>query len=250
MVDVPVSLLFGWVKWLKNTLYEPHAESVKDWWAIKQNKSACKKENDSFAINVRLTEHVIYADGTLILHMKYHIQMLKDGDFKIEKWYRRVNPKTDVGKISKIYKSFYDVPKTKNRFKNYLLVCELQDGVQNKTAKFLSKIMEKNSAEIRYRIVYTNLKKGDKFSFCISLTVPHEFVDHSEDMMSIDYRYGVYRFVSKIDKQHPKAKDFSPTFGYKFGEFPLRYAGNIYYEAFEWTVRNPVHGSQIILKAD
>lgn len=239
----------GVLNWLKDVLSEPVANSFNDWLAIKKNKNKCKKNNELFAINKRITEHVIYSDGTLILYSKYFIEMLKDGDFKLEKGYIAVNDNTNLKKINKIYDSFKNVG-VKNRFKNYLLVCEINDKVKRDVSVFKTKIKEVTEKELFYEIIYTNLKKGDKFSFCISITVPKEFEHKKQDIMWIKYNYGIYEFISKIDKQNKKSRRFSPVCEIKENRLTPTSYNNIYYNGFKWKIRNPEKEGKVILKFD
>ena len=226
--------------WLKNILYEPVSNSFSDWIAIKSNKKFCKKNGDLFAINKRVTEHIIYKDGTLILYSKYYIEMLQDGDFILEKGYGAVSPNTDLTKINHIYTSFKDIKK--DRFRNYLLVTEIQEKINRDVSVFKSELLDVTSNLLKYKINYTNLKKGDKFSFCISITIPKEFSDVSNmDEMLIKYNYGIYEFISKIDKQHPLSNKFSPICKLENNLEPSS-KSNIYYTGFKWIIRNPKEG--------
>ena len=232
---------------LKDFIYEPTSNSVKEWIAIKKNKF---NTNEIFAINKRITEHVILADGTLILHSKYFIEMLKDGDFKIEKSYIAVNENSNLTQITKIYDSLRETPKKKNRFKHYLLICEIQDKVNRKTSIFDAKILNKSNKQIDYEIIYSNLKKKNRFSFCISITIPKEFDTKNIDYMYIHQDYGVYEFISKIDKQNSKAKKFSPTCEVGEKRFEPSDCSNIYYQGFKWKIRNPAKNEKIVFKFD
>jgi hypothetical protein len=241
--------VIGALNWLKNILYEPVSYSFKDWFAIKKNKRICKKNNELFAINKRITEHIIYSDGTLILNSKYFIEMLKDGDCKLKKGYIAINNNTNLQKINKIFDSFENVG-TKNRFKNYLLVCEIEEKVKRDISIFKTNIDKTTEKEIFYSVIYTNLKKGDKFSFSISITIPKEFEDKKEDSMQIKYEYGIYEFISKIDKQNLKSKVFSPICEIKEKRLIPQSFNNIYYNGFKWKIRNPKKEGKIILKFD
>ena len=239
----------GWIlNKVINFLYEPAAENILDWVAIKKNRYLCKRELKLYVINKRITEHVILADGTLILYSKYFIEMLKNGNFELEKGYIAVNEYSNLTKIDKIYDSFKDVPKNRNRFKSYLAVCEIQDKVNRKTSVFNSKITNKTDEQLKYKIIYTNLKKGDNFTFCISITIPGEFKVKKEDKMLIKYNYGVYKFISKIDKQNLKAKKFSPICNFENKPKTPEDNSNIFYIGFKWKIRNPKKEGKIILK--
>ena len=218
-----------------------------------------KFHTNNFKALKRETDYVIYADGTLILHIVYTIKMVKDGDFVIDKYYECVNPDTELT-INKIYKNFYETSKKKNlnRFKKQVLVVELGTPPPRPQSIFTSEVknsfrnQKTNKYRMEYQIKYTNLRKNDKFKFCISLTVPKEFVINNnkltveKDCIHINEYYKEYIFRTKIDKQHNLAENFSPECYLERKKQEPKSCNNIYYKCFEWKFKYPPQGEIII----
>lgn len=207
----------------------------------------------NFVINKRLSHHTIYPDGTLITFTKYSIFMLDDGHFKIKKSYKSENNelnedgtrKVDMCKMPEIYMSLDDKVK-ENRFTDFLLITELTSPSKIGSRFIAKKVNSTSNEEIfHYDIRYTKLKRFDKFSFFVSMSVPGEFdrTSKSDGLVIEPDLYGVYEFHSKIDKQSKNSKMFEPVlYDADKKEKDATHSESLFYIGNKWKLYNPKGG--------
>lgn len=168
-------------------------------------------EGKPFVINERIVQYTIYPNGEFILFSNYDITMLTNIDFELDKFYETENTynKVDLRKMeSAKYK--FDSEITKNRFKDYLNVVEL-NSTSNQTND-MSVIQEKTTIDkYEYTIIYPGRKRFNNFTFSLSTTIPDEFNRKDMNFSSIiQPMYGIYTLLIQLDKQSLNSKIFVP----------------------------------------
>lgn len=223
----------------------------KTFYKIKNLTRGCfryyikKDKTYNFVVDERITHHTIYPNGTLITDSIYTITMIDKGNFKTEKYYYSENNEKDNNlykvDLSKMPKCKHKLDETikENRFNDLLTIVELKSGYKNGSKFFVDK-EKRSQKKYSYNIHFTNLGYFHTFSFYVSMTIPREFDrKNKKDELKIEPIYGVYKFISKIDKQSKDCYSFVPEL-INNGEIstpnPIE---NIYYHGKCWQLYCP-----------
>ncbi len=247
-IHVPISIAWKLLKGITKCAMHPKETCAIStnmiYWLAKYHIKRDKAQN--YVINRRVTDHTILQDGTLITHTRYSITMLDNCTlFSMKKFYGSDNNeleheirKVDMEHYIDIYKELNEHVR-ENRFKDYLIVCELIDGPR-KGSKFIPKITNKTPEKLEYVIEYSNLKIFDTFEFFVSITVPREF-DRSNmyDQLGIDPVYGIFDFTSKVDKQRKNSNKYLPKIRQGNKIIDSKPVDNIFYTGESWRLFNP-----------